>query len=297
MRNKLLKYYYVTKASELKDNVIGMKLVSKQGSESHMIYCVYLPPDNSKYGQENELVLDEIMISMYENAECDNIILCGDFNARVGKLNECLIEESDNILIRKVIDNTTNTQGQKFINFLSDTQCCIVNGRVTPEYNNFTSCTGYRGRAVVDYHVLRCNEIKHVKEMKVISCIDLINEQNWQYLLSDVYLVSDHNLLSMTLETSLVIREGLEDMTLGSKAIKQKKIARKTGEYYIKSVTVMRLVPLLLSKLEQTNEDDNNLDRYYLELTDLIINDATESTKNLGKRRKSTKIKGTSVEC
>ena len=134
---------------KFEDNVIGVSFLHQDSSESSIIYSVYLPPENSKYGQYNEQILNSLTIEMYKQNEADLILLCGDFNARIGGKNDCPLNEE--IRVRKHLDPTYNQQGLKLIDFLCDTKMCVINGRVTPEADDMTSTTGYRGSAVVDY--------------------------------------------------------------------------------------------------------------------------------------------------
>ena len=78
-------------------------------------------------------------------SECDCMIVCGDFSARIGNLSDCIIDSS--IISRSSIDKTTNKQGYDLIEFLQEMRMCTLNGRF--EHDNFT-CTSSRGKSVVD---------------------------------------------------------------------------------------------------------------------------------------------------
>ena len=49
---------------------------------------------------------------------------------------------------------TVDLYGEKLIDFVRDMTLCIVNGRVSPEKDNYTSISK-RGRSVVDYILTR----------------------------------------------------------------------------------------------------------------------------------------------
>ena len=84
------------------------------------------------------------------------------------------------------------------------------------------SVTGYRGKSVVDYHIARQEDMKHISNFAVQSCTALVAMKNWQYLLSDICHLPDHNILTMDLEIGITQREQLVDCNLGSKAVDQK---------------------------------------------------------------------------
>ena len=187
-----------------------------------MIFCVYLPPDNSRYGQCNELILDKLTIEMNKYCDVDTILICGDLNARVGDKND--VPFNDDITKRVSIDKTTNAQGLKLLQFIGDIKGCIVNGRVTNENDDFTSVTDYKGKSVMDYHVTRQSDLKCIKSMSVLSCTELIAQNNWEMLISEKSRIPDHNLLSMVVELSTVVNERLLDCTLGVNNYKRSKI-------------------------------------------------------------------------
>ena len=53
------------------------------------------------------------------------MILCGDFNARCGRLDA----DCEGLPSRKVIDVVKNSQGETFVDFLSSVNIAVVNGR------------------------------------------------------------------------------------------------------------------------------------------------------------------------
>ena len=99
-----------------------------------------------------------------------------------------------------------NQQGHKLVNFCNDVDFCIINGRVEPNMDDFTSLTCYRGKAVVDYHLTRMCNLDNIKKFNVISCVDLVRDLHLELLLGDNCHIPDHNLLTMSIEMSNIIR-------------------------------------------------------------------------------------------
>lgn len=71
-------------------------------------------------------------------------IICGDFNARIGELNEYI--STDNVNARSNIETVMNAHGSKLIDFLHvhESKLCTVHGRVNSINNKYT-CVTSRG--------------------------------------------------------------------------------------------------------------------------------------------------------
>ncbi len=77
------------------------------------------------------------------------VLICGDFNARVGKKSD-FIDSVDDLPTRNVIDEVSNDHGVSMFNFCIQTKTCIVNGRVNLLEDGYTLIS-HHGKAVVDY--------------------------------------------------------------------------------------------------------------------------------------------------
>ena len=290
-KNELLNSYSAELVYHHKDNVIDLQFSCKlTQSPSVLIYCVYLPPENSHYGLENEEVLNLLTMEMYKQVETDHIYICGDFNAQIGNKPDSL--NMDGLPPRTALDITVNTQGHKLLTFINDIKGCVVNGRVSPECDGYTSVTSYRGRAVVDYHITRQSDLKTVTKMKIKSCIDIITSEGWEELISDVCRPPYHSLLCMELELSEAIHERLyEDKNLGSKSIRQQKLYQKIRDSYMNNETAMQMLQSLLIEIDDSVVCQNEMNDNYNKLVNLLLTEAKELTKKIGKRRPGTKFK------
>ena len=270
---------------EFDDNVLGLRLCCNDTNEILIVYCVYLPPDSSRYGQYNETILNTLVMDIYKHSEANNILVCGDFNARTGNLPDTL--EFDDISERIVIDETVNRQGKKLLDFVGDIRGCIVNGRVTSQLNGFTSVS-HKGLAVVDYVITRQGDLKSIVEMAVVNCIDLVHRKGWMSQISDTCRIPDHNLMSVVLETSSIVREGLTSRNLGAKnSNKSSKVIRNPGLSY------MKLLPMLLSEFEEAIGEDTSdaqavVDSKYQDLISLIHKEAASSVTTRSTKRTRT---------
>lgn len=64
--------------------ILGLRLKEKSCNYTVIIYCVYLPPENSVWGRNSNLLFSTLTSEMYLNCDSDTLIICGDFNSRVG---------------------------------------------------------------------------------------------------------------------------------------------------------------------------------------------------------------------
>ena len=128
------------------EDILWLKIEILFSKESVYLCICYLPPENSSHQVDAEQFYAELMKQVYQYQKCGKIIICGDFNSRIGEESD-YIEGVDNIPIRQVIDTTSNKYGDHLLDFLVDCNMCIVNGRVGS--NDFTHVS-HRGCSVVD---------------------------------------------------------------------------------------------------------------------------------------------------
>ena len=288
VKRTLQNMYQVELCFELHDLVLGLKLIDRVSKETLIIYNVYLPPENSQYGRNNERVLDLLTFEIYGQTDADLVTVCGDFNARIGEKDDCL--HCDNIRRRVPVDRTCNKQGDRLITFLNDTKCCLINGRVTPEYDNFTSIAGHKGVAVVYYNMVRQTDLDMIKEMKVKTMSELMDQLNLMCMITEDCRLPDHSLLSMVVELGTMHR--LDSCnTLGSKEVKCSKLIRKVGDSYMNSKLAIRMIPVLLEQLEENEQNQKGIDLCYEELTNFIINEAENSLEPKRRKRPCRKYK------
>ena len=128
------------------------------------------------------------------NSYADFIICGGDINARIGNLKYCDENIDIDIPIRTPIDLERKGHFQDFIDFLKDSLFTVINGSITPEYDNFTNVK--RGRSVVDYMFCPHDCIENVLNCKVDLANDLVNECSVNNLLGTRSKAPDHSMIT-----------------------------------------------------------------------------------------------------
>ena len=160
-----------------------------------MLICsCYLPAENSPWGRDSESLF-AYMLNFIYTKDAEHVLICGDFNSRIGSLND-VIDNIDCVRKRADIDFHVNQHGRSMIEFLQQARFCVLNGRFCTNENDFT-CKTTRWCSVVDYMLVPHSNLDLYKQFKVISCNDLIEQFDLFHLLHDKSKIPDHNILSV----------------------------------------------------------------------------------------------------
>ena len=148
IRDYLLYHYDVNLIDKKCDGIVGVELKNKTSGYTIHVYACYLPPVDSPYSNTTKF-LGHLINKLYMNSHVDMFVASGDFNARIGSKQD-YIEQVDSTTKRISIDTLCNANFDVFLEFLKDAKLCTLNGRVTPECDDYT-CLNSRGKSVVDY--------------------------------------------------------------------------------------------------------------------------------------------------
>ena len=147
VKDSLFDDFMVTVTDKSVEGIMSIEMKHKQSEFIISVIGVYLPPENSTYGRDSSSYFAQLISLIYAAVNSDLTLVCGDFNARVGKKLD-YIPDIDDVPVRKVLDEKVNNHGEAMLEFLKDTKLCVVNGRVTSESDNFTYIST-RGKSVV----------------------------------------------------------------------------------------------------------------------------------------------------
>ena len=95
-----------------------------------MVISCYLVPENSPWSNTTDFY-SHLISQIYTNSDIDGIYIAGDFNSRIGESQD-VIQHVDELPPRIVIDDKTNLYRSHFLDFVKNTQFCVLNGRVPP---------------------------------------------------------------------------------------------------------------------------------------------------------------------
>ncbi len=163
-----------------------------------------LSPESSTWGRNADLYFGHLLALLYTVTDkVDSIYICGDVNSRIGDLKDYV--EGDDISPCMVLDTSVNKQGHTFMEFLKDSKCCILNGRLNPENDNFISIS-VRGKAVVDYIVTSHVDMKTCIGFNVYTPSELIDRGGPEsfHLIGDHSRLPDHSVLCLRFQVGEV---------------------------------------------------------------------------------------------
>ena len=131
--------------------------------------------------------------------DCDLLIVGGDVNSRTKELIDYIPEIDGNLIPkRNNPDKTKNAHGDCFLTFLKENRSLILNGRITPQFNNFTFVSPQRGSSVPDYMFCPTEHLEYCTEVKVLLISEIVNMSGLHPPLN----LPDHSIIKSTFKTS-----------------------------------------------------------------------------------------------
>lgn len=198
IKNEFLENHKVQIIDDKYDDILWIKVQLNKERDLYLCVC-YLPPENTTRIIDSEEFFNRLMESVYTYQNQGNICIVGDFNARLGDTAD-YIEGADNISPRVNIDDGDNKHGNQLVNFLIDTNMCVLNGRLGTD--NFTHIS-HRGRSVVDYVLVPHEQLQFYTDFNVKTMSDTMDELN----LRGYDCVPDHSILHWTIQSNDNIAE------------------------------------------------------------------------------------------
>ena len=95
---------------------------------------------------------------------------------------------------RQKIDNVKNGHEIEFLDFLKKIKFCVLNGRITEEFNDFTFVSS-RGKSVVDYMATYHHDLKLINKFEVKRILSCINDNDILQSISYRGSLPDHPIL------------------------------------------------------------------------------------------------------
>ena len=170
------------------DDIVAIELKKDYFSISSDIVIInaYDSPKNSSYKQsagleDGDFVLEAISATIAKIPEGTKIIVLGDFNARIGDLDDSSEEHFDpssdysyseadeitKLLKRSSKDTKVNPNGKPFLEFVKANGLVILNGRTLGDILGEYTCIQYNGCSLVDYVSVSGDILDDVQSLKV----------------------------------------------------------------------------------------------------------------------------------
>ena len=275
------------------DDMLGVLFTNKNTGYCFMVYSLYLPPETSTVYNNAPEFFDRILLEVYKCIDVDAIYFVGDLNAKLGGLKD--YTDIDPIAPRKVIDAAENNHGKAFREFLIESKCCTVNGRITSEFDNYTFVST-RGTSIVDYFFVPHDCLNDIDECKVDLCSEIISILGIESMISDNCKPPDHSLLTIKVNASPFVLEsrmlGAKNYTGQSNPVPKYKV-RSLPEDFMKSEHLRQIVSNLIDEINVSRETQQCVDVMYENLIKVVHNEMKDKLVPLstGGRRKNTPYK------
>ena len=127
-----------------------MKLHSERGREALYIGCVYMPTDSTSSVSVMESCYERLKEDVLSFREKGNVVLFGDFNARVGRSAQ--IDD----VVGMFGENMCNASGNRLLSFFNEVEqlLMICNGRrlvFEPEWTRIRP--SLKQKSIMDYNI------------------------------------------------------------------------------------------------------------------------------------------------
>jgi hypothetical protein len=258
------------------------------------ICCVYDPPSNSSYSKElDHEILGHIEKEIEHFQKRGNVLLCGDFNARVGSENDFIYQDSNNflplfksynfdkqILKRYNKDKKLDSRGKDLIDLCISNQLRFVNGRVLGDtFGNFT-CYTTHGANTVDYVLVSEGILDHILYLKVNDFVPCLSDCHCliQWSISANYSNEHVHIENCnTIETSPGYKWSDESSFLFQEALSSPELKQRLDNFIQMGC----------------RSNENEINNAATELANIIISAANKSLKrrNFTKNKKKNKNK------
>ena len=198
VKNMLFNEYNVEVVDKSYDGILALTLLNKNTDYCVLLIAGYLPPERSPWGRDALSFYSHILTLLYQYEYCDNVILTGDLNSRIGSEPD-YITGIDDVCNRRVLDKCKNAHGSALIDFLLDAKMCVCNGRFDHQNDNWT-CIKWNGTSVVDYFIVTIDCLKKCTAFEIFTAREMINK----YCSIDAddinlsYSIPDHSVLLLT---------------------------------------------------------------------------------------------------
>jgi len=266
IRNSILNENYVNISDASYEGILSLQLVNKSTCKEMNITVCYLPPEGSQYGRDVQGFFDHLLQIMYRVCDSDFIIVGGDFNGRIGTEDDYIVN-IDAVGPRNPIDKERNKHGAALLEFLKESKLCTINGRITTQFDNFTSVSG-RGKAVVDYLCTPHRCIDHVTLCRVHTGQDICERNKYKPpgKLPDHSIVCCDIMMYEWSGTQNIDKE----IEQSNPKMKRKKIKMENiPSDFMKTPNCRELLDDVITRIEYNSRQQEDIDQVYDEVVKL----------------------------
>ena len=283
VKNTLVSHFNFEEVDKSYNDIIALKFVHKYNDFTFVVISAYLPPENSPWGRDASSFFAHLLQLMYIYNDVDAIFLMGDLNARIANMmdgDQTMDEIPDRC---ENIDEKINGHGRGLIDFLIDSKCCVLNGRISPEKSNHYTFHSVRGLSMVDYFITPHDTVPLCNDFCIESCTNIVNKLHIEDLVTPGSRLPDHSLLTMNVLLSYRVLEGLEvdnnksDVNTELPQYNKRKYrVRNIPVDFLGSENVCQALLQIIDNIECNRETQNELDQIYDNLISVIIDEMND---------------------
>ncbi|MES9880570.1 MAG: endonuclease/exonuclease/phosphatase family protein, partial [Sedimenticola sp.] len=266
--NTCLGEFHVQVLDASKEGIFWIKLRNKNTNVCINACVCYLPPHGSSRQLDAHAFYDSLLSDIYIYRNSGTIMICGDFNSRVGD-NDDFIVGVDDFSQRQVVDFNTNAYGDILIEFLINSNFCILNGRQSSK-DDFTSVST-KGKAVVDYCLVSQSDISSFNNFVVTRASDLISSCSCLESVAPSS-IPDHSALTWKVECGLFADRNEESQNVTGEFVKYD-VSHMPSTFMQDALPVLNRV---VGELETGLRTQNDIDGAYADMCTIIKQEMTD---------------------
>ncbi len=256
------------------DGLLVLKFVNLSTDFTFVLFACYLPPENSVWGRDPTSFFAHMISQLYLNHQADALFICGDFNGRVGNLSD-VVEEIDDVPKRHILDKVKKGHGEALIEFVKDCKLALLNGRLDPEYDNFTFVSS-RGKSVVDYFLTPHDCLQFCKSFRVDLVSDLIHKSQAMHLLGRNSKPPDHSVLTLTFRHSYWQPSYVNNQDQPKEQVKSERkmyLFDNKPEEFMNTPVWTQAVTEIIDNLSHDIDNKESMNRIYNDLCKVIFDE------------------------
>ena len=156
----------IEKLASENGDIIIIQISNQQWKEINRIHIILCYRESRESNYADKEYLDKIK-SYIEKFKMKHVIMLGDLNSRIGKLND---NAHMNLPLRNSEDLIVNKQGRELINFCNETSLIIANGRFEKGEHTFCRLQNDRCyKSVIDYLLISESILRYLEGFRILE--------------------------------------------------------------------------------------------------------------------------------
>jgi hypothetical protein len=147
---------------------------------------------------------DKIEEGITKYSVMGDTMLIGDFNSRIGNVNETLecsteidnlsgVYHAESLVNRNTQDNVVNQFGRKLLDLCRHTNMCILNGRSLGDIQGQPTSYQYNGSSIIDYCVVKRELFRRIMYFTVLTPSHVSDHSSISICVDGVHRINQTN--------------------------------------------------------------------------------------------------------